>query len=296
MPERLRSGKALGECGLHSGKRLIVSADDFGLHPSVNEAVESAYRNGILTSASLAVNGESFSHAVEIAGRNARLGVGIHITLTGERPVADPASISSIVDSNGMLPTDHRALFAGIITGKVRMDHVSIECEAQVAKFISSGLVPTHADSHQHLHLFGPVFAALEPILRKYKIKKLRSLNIPFSDYRIDPLKIAFSLYSRFAGILKGYSTPDHFYGFFRSGEMDAGYVKKVLSGLILGVSEISFHPGIDNISIGERYGLSRGHRGWRCDWAAEHSLLIDPLFRNAIDSMGIKLINYGDL
>ena len=32
---------------------LIVTADDFGLHPAVNEAVEQAHRGGILTAASL---------------------------------------------------------------------------------------------------------------------------------------------------------------------------------------------------------------------------------------------------
>ena len=37
-------------------RRLIVNADDFGLSPSVNEAVIRAHREGILTTASLMVN------------------------------------------------------------------------------------------------------------------------------------------------------------------------------------------------------------------------------------------------
>ena len=50
-------------------KRLIVNADDFGLHNSVNEAVEIAHNAGILTSASLMVNGEGFEDAVAIANK-----------------------------------------------------------------------------------------------------------------------------------------------------------------------------------------------------------------------------------
>ncbi|MDX1518844.1 MAG: ChbG/HpnK family deacetylase, partial [Gammaproteobacteria bacterium] len=37
-------------------KKLIVTGDDFGLSVPVNEAIEKACRNGILTTASLMVN------------------------------------------------------------------------------------------------------------------------------------------------------------------------------------------------------------------------------------------------
>ena len=38
-----------------AGPGLIVTADDFGLHASVNQAVERAHRGGILSAASLMV-------------------------------------------------------------------------------------------------------------------------------------------------------------------------------------------------------------------------------------------------
>ena len=38
-------------------KALIVTADDFGLAPEINEGVELAHTNGILTTASLMVSG-----------------------------------------------------------------------------------------------------------------------------------------------------------------------------------------------------------------------------------------------
>jgi predicted glycoside hydrolase/deacetylase ChbG (UPF0249 family) len=45
-------------------KRLIVTADDFGLAPEVNEAVEAAHRDGVLTAASLMVAGPAAADAV----------------------------------------------------------------------------------------------------------------------------------------------------------------------------------------------------------------------------------------
>ena len=48
-------------------KFLIVTADDFGLHEAVNEAVERASRTGILTAASLMVAAPAAADAVRRA-------------------------------------------------------------------------------------------------------------------------------------------------------------------------------------------------------------------------------------
>ena len=55
---------------MNSSRRLIVNADDFGLSTSVNQAVVRAYREGILTSASLMVNEPGFDEAVRLAKEN----------------------------------------------------------------------------------------------------------------------------------------------------------------------------------------------------------------------------------
>jgi tetratricopeptide (TPR) repeat protein len=50
-----------------NARRLIVSADDFGAAPEVNEAVERAHRDGVLTNASLMVTGEAAADAAIVA-------------------------------------------------------------------------------------------------------------------------------------------------------------------------------------------------------------------------------------
>ena len=50
-------------------KTLIVTADDFGAAPEVNDAVEQAHLGGILTAASLMVAGDAAADAVERARR-----------------------------------------------------------------------------------------------------------------------------------------------------------------------------------------------------------------------------------
>jgi predicted glycoside hydrolase/deacetylase ChbG (UPF0249 family) len=280
-------------------KRLILNADDFGLHASINEAVEKAHVLGVLTSASLVPNGDCFHGAVEIAKRNSRLGIGIHITLVGEKPVSPRDSVASILGKDGMLLPGYAALLGRLMRGEARPEHITAECEAQVLKFIGAGLVPTHADSHQHLHLFAPIMKAIDPVLRKYGVRKVRSLNVPWSDFRkADMARVAFSLYNKCGNRLMryGYKSPDRFFGFFKSGGTDVRYVREVLSALKPGVTEIALHPGMDNDAIRKKYGFWRKRTGWGYDWYSEYGLLVDPGIRGIIDSHGIKLINYGEI
>src|ERR1051325_11343648 len=62
-------------------RRLIVNADDFGRSSSINKAIIRAYREGILTSASLMVNEPSCAEAVALAKQNPNLGIGLHLTM-----------------------------------------------------------------------------------------------------------------------------------------------------------------------------------------------------------------------
>src|SRR5580658_10488040 len=82
-----------------AARRLVVNADDFGLSPSVNQAVVRAYREGILTSASLMVNEPGFDEAVQLARENPKLGVGLHLTLLHGHSTLPPEKIPGLVNS-----------------------------------------------------------------------------------------------------------------------------------------------------------------------------------------------------
>jgi predicted glycoside hydrolase/deacetylase ChbG (UPF0249 family) len=280
-------------------KRLIVSADDFGLDSSINEAVEAAHRDGILTSASIVVNGACYDEAIGIARRCPRLGVGIHLTFNGEKPVAQPSLVSSIIDSDGRLLEDHARMCVDILTGKVSLEDIAIECEAQIARFLTAGIIPTHIDSHRHIHLFPPVLKALVRILDKYGIKKMRWINMPLFDYRnASMMRCGISMVLKYgnAALEKRYRHPDYFLGFFKSGAMDIKYVTGAVEKMLPGTTEISFHPATDNGRMQARYSAwERSHR-WTCDWEREYGLLKNADIKDLILSQGITLINYGDL
>ena len=88
--------------------RLIINADDFGIHEAVNEGIYSAYGQGVLTSTSLLAQGPAFDDAVRMSKECDRLGIGIHLCLVGSLPtVLSPREVPSLVESDGLLPDNY---------------------------------------------------------------------------------------------------------------------------------------------------------------------------------------------
>ncbi|MEO8671113.1 MAG: ChbG/HpnK family deacetylase [Tahibacter sp.] len=144
-------------------KILIVNADDFGLCAGVNAAIIDAYEAGSLSSTTLLVNGEASTAAARLAQCHPGLGVGLHFNLTLGRPSSAPDRVSSLLTRDGLFP--HRnELARRLLLGRIRRDELARELAAQLAAFANLGLIPTHLDSHQHVHGFPPVFDALAEV------------------------------------------------------------------------------------------------------------------------------------
>lgn len=280
-------------------KKLIINADDFGLHKSINEAVEQAHRRGIVTSASLAANGDAFGDALEIARRNTALGVGLHFNLTGGFPVSSPDKVKTLIDANGRFYEDHWKLPLKMLKGELNVKEIALEARSQLDKLYDNGLVPTHIDSHRHLHFFPFVFQAIEAVLKEYKIVKMRYLNIPcFELARGRGFRLAAALYLKTFSMLnrKKFKHPDFFYGFFDPGRLDKERLLYLLKKIRPAVTEINFHPGINNEEIGKKYGFWNKYFPWKFDWHKEYALLIDDEIKAAVGVNNLRLSNYSSL
>ncbi|GGG03711.1 carbohydrate deacetylase [Paenibacillus aceti] len=126
-------------------RQVIINADDFGLSPAVNRGIIEAFQAGGITSTSLMVNMPGFEEAVQLAFSQPALSVGLHFNLTYGRPVSNPASIPSLVRSDGSFHSDPLA------PARDSRD-VHRELTAQWERFVRTGLRPTHLDSHHLLH------------------------------------------------------------------------------------------------------------------------------------------------
>lgn len=138
--------------------KIIINADDFGYSNGVNYGIIDAHKNGILTSTTCLTNMPGFEHAINLANNTPELGVGIHLSLTCGRPLIN--NLYSLVDSNG----DFRDLSHYEQKYYIDVDELYKEWKAQIEKFLSTGLTPTHLDSHHHvnnLELIKPIFLKL---------------------------------------------------------------------------------------------------------------------------------------
>lgn len=132
-------------------KKLIINADDFGYSRGTNYGIVDAHQLGILTSTTLMTNMPGADHAAQLANDYPELGIGVHLVLTCGRPLLD--THTTIVDVHG----NFRKLdfYKGAFT--IDLDEVYAEWKAQIEKFLSYGLQPTHLDSHHHINSYGGI-------------------------------------------------------------------------------------------------------------------------------------------
>src|SRR5437764_14715271 len=129
-------------------RRLIVNADDFGRSHAINQAVVRAHREGILTTASLMVNGEAALEAIDLARQNPRLGVGLHLTLVCGRSALSAKEIPGLLRATNSF-TDSpvgaclRYYFQPSLQSQLRA-----EMAAQFRKFADTGLILDHVNGH----------------------------------------------------------------------------------------------------------------------------------------------------
>ena len=169
---------------------LIVNADDLGIHPDISAGILSAYRRGILTSCTMLMTTAYLEETVRNYVRPASLPIGIHLSLTLGKAVAPLREVPDLVDGDGNLRLSAgRLIMSSFARGKGRnlLTQIRRELEAQLAAAKDWGLRPTHADSHQHIHMNPAIFALVEELLPRYGIDRLRYCRETFAMSALGP-------------------------------------------------------------------------------------------------------------
>lgn len=220
---------------------LIVTADDFGLHEAVNEAVERAHVQGVLDAASLMVAAPAAADAVERAKRLPTLAIGLHLVLADGPAMLPPGVIPDLVDADGRFG-DHMARdgFRFFFLPRVRRQ-LAAEIRAQFEAFAATGLTLDHVNAHKHFHLHPTVLSLMLSIGREYGLRAVRLPAEPGMTFMLKPWIALMRRRLDIAGVLHN----DHVFGIARSGAMDESVLLDALSRLPPGITEIYGHPAI---------------------------------------------------
>ncbi len=275
--------------------RLIVNADDFGMTEAVNQGIVEAHDSGIVTSASLMATGSAFEHAVALAKTRPALAVGVHLTLTEQRPLTGRAA-ASLVGADGRFPP-HLVQFAGLhMRGKVVLAQVRAELDAQIRKVRDAGIAVSHLDGHQHVHVLPGIAAIVVELAAAHGIRAVRYPNERVRAYMLRGLGNARRLTEQVVlgavcalSPLRALRRSDSFVGFYFGGRLDEDNLATVLGRLpARGTVELMCHPGGDDSRAAEGY--------WQYSWAAERAALMSPRIRALLAARGAQLVSHHDL
>jgi predicted glycoside hydrolase/deacetylase ChbG (UPF0249 family) len=150
---------------------------------------------------------------------------------------------------------------------------VKKEIDKQVMAFLEGGLIPSHIDTHHHVHGFPRIFELLIEIMDRYGIRAIRfskkgyallgrkdiSITAEQAQWMEDAL--------RERDILHPHHLIDPIFAFS-------------LKEIPAGVTELMVHP-------------SKGGDEWR---QKDFEMLINPLFMRTVRDEGIQLISFSGL
>ncbi len=280
--------------GAQPGKRLIVTADDFGVDIAVNEAIEQAYNDGILTCASMMMGGRATQDAIERARRLKGLGVGLHITLADGRPVSARRNVRSLIDHNGRFRNDLVGSGIRWFFNPFVRHQLAREIDAQFRAFVATGLVLDHVNAHKHLHLHPTVAAMIVSIGRRYGLLAIRIPEEPrevlmkaepgrtIPKSRLGPVLRLLRRRARQARLVQN----DNVFGLAWSGAMTEDRLLCLIPHLPEGLNEIYSHPATKDASE-----MKHGVRGYK--YREELAALLSPRVRQALADNGIALARF---
>jgi predicted glycoside hydrolase/deacetylase ChbG (UPF0249 family) len=241
---------------------LIINADDLGISPEVNHGIFAAYEQGLVTDSSLLPKGPYSHEAIDMINENAGFPAGIHIDLDSLLGWESPGK------EKFTRPELHRMMNNANFVQKVKQ-----EIDEQIEAFLAAGLIPSHIDTHHHVHGFPQIFEPLLAAMDRYGIKALR-----FS-------KKGYFLLGR-EDILVAAETAQWMEDTLH--EREIAYPQLLIDPLVpfflqelpAGVAELMVHPSI-------------GGDPWR---QRDFEMLMDPLFMKAVRDAGIQLISFTEI
>jgi predicted glycoside hydrolase/deacetylase ChbG (UPF0249 family) len=287
--------KNFGEqLGFESQARIaIFHADDVGMCHGANAAFEELSRRGTITCGAVMVPCPWFPEAAEMAARNSRLDVGVHLTLTSEwtpyrwAPISTARRSSGLIDENGYfwqrLP---------MLAPKVVPEAAEAEMRAQIERALSAGIDVTHLDTHMGAALLPSLLEIYLRLGREYRLPILFPRNL--RDYTSVLDFEGVSLEDHFAELEKlereGWPLVDYFRMSPWVPKEDTGRVyRELIAGLPAGLTMIALHP----TRSGEIVAIVPAKAHFRTE---EYRLLKNPDFKKFVAAQGIRPIGFRPL
>jgi chitin disaccharide deacetylase len=269
---------------------FIINADDFGFSRGITDGILRAHREGVLTSTTWMATMPDRDRALALALETRTLGVGIHLCLTQGEPLTKCRRITGRTDD---FPRRLPKLLWRLRTRAAQRE-AQDEMVAQIEYARRRGLVPTHVDSHKHIHHLRSLHEAVIAAAGICGIRWIRTA----CETRVEGTPRTswpYGILARRAEELRikvrarGLRTTDWFFGLATTGRTNAQIWAALASGAPQGLGEVMVHPG-DARDVTARDTRLLAER------AVELAALLDPALRGALEQRGHRLAHFGTL
>ena len=289
-------------------KYLIINADDYGMCHSANLAVADLFKKGGITSATIMTPCCWAKEAGKWAAEHPEYAVGVHLTFTSEwgnyrwSPIAQ-GDTSSLRDSEDFMYHE-----SDEFEKNCDIDQVEKEIRAQIERFKSFGVAPSHIDNHMG-SLYGIETGRFELLNLTLAIAGEYGLPFRFPGTFVPEMfsndtlavKIDLEMIKMFYGKVLEFAKANNVAmpDFLIPGEWNGPqndsyenfkeYIYELYKSFPNGVTETYIHPALESDELKGITGAWH-RRVW------EHKLFSDPQTLQHIKACGIQLINYRDL
>lgn len=285
-----------------SRRRLIVSADGFGLSPGVNRGIEEVCAAGFVRSVSVNANGEAIGDLPSFIRRFPEIGLGVHFNLTVGRPVLPAARVRTLVNDRGEFWG--RDFKRRAYRGHLRLEEMEAELWAQVERLKDLSATLDHWDSHQGMHVHPPFLLAAIRVAIRAGIRAVRTHNywLPLASagrwvafFLRRPMRLATFAARRASMVLlraRGFWMADRAILLGVVPDTDPGDPatwRRLLRTLPPGTSEVWCHPGYADDELRRVATLVESRE-------AEVRALRDPSLSEVAREAGVEVIRFADM
>jgi hopanoid biosynthesis associated protein HpnK len=275
-------------------KRVIFTADDFGLSEGVNEAVEQAHREGLLSTASLMIGGPAAHDAIRRAKALPSLRVGLHVVVI-EGASVRPGAVRGLVDAAGNFSADQVGASVGYYFAPRKRQQLATEIRSQFSAFQKTGLRLDHANAHKHMQMHPVIGRLMVRIGKEFGLPAIRIPREPAGPMRRSGTAVGWggqmlNLWSdllRARALRAGLQVNDTAFGIAWSGHMTTDRLLRLVPHLPDGLNEIYFHPAARRDRRLEALMPDYEHE-------AELATLLSPDLRAALDQAGVQRTTFG--
>jgi predicted glycoside hydrolase/deacetylase ChbG (UPF0249 family) len=257
-------------------KRLIINSDDYGLTPEVSRGIRVSHLHGVVTSTTCMMNIPGTAADIAIAMRETpKLGLGVHLVLSADRPLVKSEAVKSITDEKGNF-LELAALIERI--DQIDVDEVKLEWRTQIEAFVkATDKKPTHLDSHHHISYVSPaLFRTMLELAKEFDC----GIRLPNQSINKDAPKLLKEFNPR---------RPDAFFASFYDDRATRDELRKIFNQIDNGTFEIMCHPGYTDSILLETSSYARQRE-------TELEVLTDPKILQEIQENGIQLISFADI